>query len=125
MRILAAPAATVALLLAGACGSDTDPGATSPEESVSRLMAALEDGSCADVREVVVTPDLIDCESIEAQQGGYAADGVDLDAATLSAGEVVDGSSSVTVDLGGDEDDQTWQVERIDGSWKVLFDSEE
>ncbi len=129
MRIVAASAATAALMLASACGSDagsdTEAGGSSPEDAVSTLMSALEDGSCARVRDVVVTPDLIDCESIETLQGGYAADGVDLDDATLSAAEVVDDSSSVTVDLGGDEDDQTWQVERVDGSWKVLFDSEE
>ena len=57
MRIVAASAATVALLLAGGCGSsDTEAGAASPEDAVSTLMSGLEDGSCARVRDVVVTP---------------------------------------------------------------------
>ncbi|MCL8251930.1 hypothetical protein AERO_11085 [Aeromicrobium fastidiosum] len=125
MRILAASAATVALLLASACGSDAGSGATSPEAAVSRLMSALEDGSCPDVQDVVVTPDLVDCEQVETLRGSYADDGVDLDDVSLSAGEVVDDSSSVTADLGAGQDAETWQVERVDGSWKVLFDSEE
>jgi hypothetical protein len=128
MKLLAASAVTVTLLLASACGSegsDGSAGAASPQDAVTRLMTALEDGSCPGVQDVVVTPDLVDCETIATLRGGYAADGVDLDAVDVSPGEAVDGSSSVTVDLGGDRDDETWQVERVDGSWKVLFDSEE
>ena len=125
MRFLAAPA-VAALVLVSACGSsDTGAGAASPEDAVSRLLTALEDGSCSGVRDVVVTPDLVDCEMVEDLQGGYAADGIDLDDVSLSAGEVVDDSASVTADLGAGQDAETWQVERVDGSWKVLFDSEE
>lgn len=88
------------------------------------LMASLEAGSCPRVQAIVVTPDAIDCEMIGTLRDGYADDGVDLDDADVSAGEVVDGSTTVTVDLGAGEADQTWQVERVGGSWKVLFDSE-
>ncbi|REK72376.1 hypothetical protein DX116_01690 [Aeromicrobium endophyticum] len=121
MRLLVASAA---LLLVAACGSGGGAGSGSPEGAVSDLMAALEKGSCTDVKSVVVTPDDIDCEMIGTLKGDYAADGVDLDAIELSADEPVDGSATVTVDLGTDEDDQTWQVQQVDGSWKVLFDSE-
>ena len=121
------PLVTVAvtgLLLLGACGSDAAGAANSPEGAVQELMASLEAGSCPRVKTIVVTPDAIDCEMIETLRDGYADDGVDLDDADFTAGEVVDGSATVTVDLGGGEDDQAWQVERVDGTWKVLFDSE-
>ena len=121
------PFATVAvagLLMLGACGSDAGGAANSPEGAVRELMSSLEAGSCPQVKTIVVTPDEIDCEMVETLRDGYADDGVDLDDADVSAGEVVDGSATVTVDLGDDEDDQTWQVERVGGTWKVLFDSE-
>ena len=119
-----AVAVITGLLLLGACGSDA-PGATnSPEGAVRELMASLEAGSCPRVQSIVVTPDAIDCEMVETLRDGYADDGVDLDDADFSAGEVVDGSATVTVDLGDGEDDQAWQVERVGDSWKVLFDSE-
>jgi hypothetical protein len=121
------PAATAlaALLLASACGSSDSEGSPGPEAAVTRLLTALEAGSCEDVKDVVVTPDLVDCEMIADLKGGYADDGVDLADVRTSRGEVFDGSTTVTVDLGGDEADQTWQVERVGGAWKVLFDSEE
>ena len=121
MKLLVASAA---LLLLAACGSGDGAGSDSPEAAVSDLMTALEKGSCTDVKSVVVTPDDIDCEMIGTLKGDYAADGVDLDAARLSSDEPVDGSTTVTVDLGSGEDAQTWQVQQVDGSWKVLFDSE-
>jgi hypothetical protein len=121
MKVLVA---AVALVLVAACGSGDPAGSNSPEGAVSDLMAALEKGSCADVKDVVVTPDEIDCEMIGTLKGGYAADGVDLDAVKLSADEPVDGSATVTVDLGTDDADQTWQVQQVDDAWKVLFDSE-
>lgn len=121
MKLLVASAA---LLLLAACGSGDGAGSDSPEAAVSDLMTALEKGSCPDVKRVVVTPDDIDCEMIGTLKGDYADDGVDLDAAQLSSDDPVDGSTTVTVDLGSDQDAQTWQVQQVDGSWKVLFDSE-
>lgn len=116
--------ATAALLLVAACGSGDGSASSTPEGAVTDLMAALEKGSCGDVKDVVVTPDDIDCEMIGTLKGGYAAEGVDLDDIEPSADEPVDGSATVTVDLGSDQDDETWQVQQTDGSWKVLFDSE-
>jgi hypothetical protein len=121
MKVLVAAAA---LLLAGACGGGDGAGATSPEGAVAELLSALEDGSCEDVKDVVVTPDDIDCEMVGTAKGDYAADGVEVDDIELTAGKRAGDSSTVTADLGTGEDDQTWQVERVGGSWKVLFDSE-
>ena len=121
MRLLVASAA---LLLLAACGSSDGAGSDSPEGAVGDLMAALEKGSCKDVKRLVVTPDEVDCEMIGTLKGDYASDGVDLGDVELSAAEPVDGSTTVTVDLGSDQDAQTWQVQQIEGSWKVLFDSE-
>ena len=121
MRLLVASAA---LMLVAACGTSDGAGSSSPEGAVKDLMTALEKGSCSDVKDVVVTPDDVDCEMIGTLEGGYAADGVDLDAVRLSADEPVGGSATVTADMGSGQDDQTWQVQQVDGAWKVLFDSE-
>lgn len=123
-------AAALVLLLTGACGSDGSDDAarsdgSSPERAVAAVMAGMEAGDCDDVKAVVVTPDAIDCEAVETLRGAYAADGVDLDDVDLSAGDRSGSSVTVTADLGGEADPETWQVEKTGGSWKVLFDSEE
>lgn len=118
--------ATAALLVLTACGSDADtPGRAiaSPEEAVTALIRAVDAGSCDDVKAVAVTPDAIDCEQIETLRGSYTDDGVDLDAMTASAGAPAGSSVTVTIDLGTDTD-ETWQAEKVAGSWRVLFDSE-
>jgi hypothetical protein len=132
MKPVVAAVVSLTWALAAACGSDAGSsgdagdagGAATPEKAVRQLMTSLEAGSCDDVRAVVVTPDLVDCEMIGELEGGYAADGVDLDGVRLETGEVVDGSTTVTASVDG-QDDETWQVERVDGSWRVLLDSEE
>lgn len=144
MILRRAPLAAVAvLLLTGACGSSdsggdggppadapsssagSPPAATSPEQAVSAMMAAIEKGDCDDVKAVVVTPDAIDCGSIRTLRGGYADEGIDLDDVGLAVGEQSGDSATVTADLGDGADPETWQVERVDAAWKVLFDSEE
>lgn len=126
----ASAVATLVLVLTGACGSGSGSDETgssdgsSPERAVSAVMAAMEAGDCDAVKAVVVTPDAIDCEAVATLRGGYADDGVDLDDVDLTAGERSGDSATVIVDLGGSADDETWQVEKVDGAWKVLFDSE-
>jgi hypothetical protein len=126
MRSLAASATVAVLLLAAACGSDSDSsGAEGAGDAVQELLTSLEAGSCSDVKEVVLTPDAIDCEQIEDLAGSYGDDGVDLDDITIRPGEVTEGSATVTVDLGTDDPDETWQAEHVDGTWRVIFDSVE
>jgi hypothetical protein len=118
-------AAVAVLMVAAACGSDAPASGTDGAAgAVIELLASVEVGSCPDVKDIVVTPDAIDCEQIGVLRGSYADDGVDLDDVTVTTGEVSDGSVTVTVDLGNDDPDETWQAEQVDGSWRVLFDSE-
>lgn len=122
-------AVVAALMVLTACASESDdprPEASPPAragDAVKDLLTSLEAGDCDQVKRLVVTPDAIDCEQIEDLAGSYADDGIDLDDMTVTQGETVDGSTSVTVDLGPDAPDETWQVEKVAGSWRVLFDS--
>lgn len=121
-------AALTVFLLAAACGSESEPGGSTspgPEDAVEQLLTSLEAGSCADVKEIVVTPSTIDCEMIESLEGSFADEGVDLADVTYTAGEVVADSGTVTVDWGDDDAEESWNVERVDGTWKVVFDSVE
>jgi hypothetical protein len=127
--------AAVALLLVSACGTGSDggsdPGGSTDDGAalaVEQLVTALEAGSCDDVKDVVVNPAAVDCEVVESLEGSFADEGVDLAEVTYEAGEVTDDSATVTIGWGGDDaenPDETWDVERIDGTWKVLFDSVE
>jgi hypothetical protein len=119
-------AAVAAVLVVAGCGSDpASSEADGATDAVTQLMTSLEAGSCPDVKRIVLTPDAIDCEQIGALGGTYSNQGVDLDDVTLTTGEVTDGSATVTVDLGTDDEDETWQVEQVGGSWRVIFDSVE
>jgi hypothetical protein len=119
-------AAVAVLSLVAACGLSSDPEERSGAGDVVReLLVAVDAGSCPEVKRLVVTPDAIDCEQIQDLGGSYSQEGVDLDELSVSVGEIVDGSATVTADLGAGQEHEQWQVERLDGSWKVLFDSVE
>ncbi len=123
---------TMFVVMAG-CGFSSESGSTSgdnsggatPEEAVTMLLTSLEAGSCADVKEIVLTPATVDCEMIGTLKGSFADEGVDLADVTYTAGDIADGSGSVTTDWGNGDAADTWQVEKIDGVWKVVFDSVE
>lgn len=130
-------AVLVMLLLVGACGagssdSDSDSEADSeavsavgPEKAVEQLLTALEAGSCKDVKKLVVTPAAIDCEMIASLAGSYAADGIDLADVTYAVDDIIGDSGAVNADMGDGKPADSWNVERFDGTWKVVFDSEE
>lgn len=134
MRILVAAAL---LALVGACGSDPKPsepasvestsaasgGVSGAEDAVRTLMTAVDAGSCAAVKDIVVTPATVDCEQVKTLAGSY--DDADLGAATFAAGPVEGDSTVVTVSWTNGDPDETWDAERIGGTWKVLYDSVE
>lgn len=121
--------AAVALLLAvGACGSGSEPSdepapASGAETAVEQLVTALEDGDCAAVKAVVVTPSEVECDLVSSLKGSFSEEGIDLDAVTYEAGPVEGDSSTVTIGWGDSDPDEQWQTERVDKTWKVLFDS--
>ena len=128
MKLVAALVAVPLLLAACGSGSGSEgagaPGAASPEAALTVFLAGLEAGSCDDVKQVVVTPATVDCELVQSLGGSFAEEGIDLDGVSLDAGEVSGDSAVVTIDWGTDQADETWDVQRIDGRWRVLFDSE-
>ncbi|MET0447751.1 MAG: hypothetical protein ABW004_05070 [Aeromicrobium sp.] len=120
--------AVAALLLVAACGSGSDPSdgpttSSGAAAAVETLVATLEDGDCPGVKAIVVTPATVDCDLVESLAGSFSEEGIDLDAVTYEAGPVEGGSSTVTIGWGPDEADEEWQAERVDDTWKVLFDS--
>lgn len=121
-------AALTVFLLAAACGSESEPGGSAssrPEDAVEQLLTSLEAGSCPDVKDIVLTPSTVDCEMIDSLEGSFADEGVDLADVTYTAGEVVADSGTVSVDWGNGDAEESWNVERVDGTWKVVFDSVE
>ncbi len=122
MRLLVAAAL---LVLVSACGSDPQAPTVSPEDTVEQFLASMEAGRCDDVKELVVTPSAVDCDLVGVLSGSFAEEGIELADVTYRAGEVEGDSSSVTVSWPTDEPDDSYEVERIDGVWKVMFDSVE
>lgn len=121
--------ALAVLLVVAGCGSESDSegpdsGRSNPEFVVKQLLSSLEAGSCTDVKDVVLTPAAVDCEMVGTLQGSFADDGIDLADVSYTT-DVEEGSGSVTADWGNGDPDASWQVERIYGAWKVVFDSAE
>lgn len=134
MRIRAALLLTALLLVLTGCGGSPDsspaspsttsaPRADTPAAAMESLLAALEDGDCAGVKDVVLDPSAVDCTSITESQGSFAAQGLDLDRVTYRTSEIVDDSATVTIDWGGDSPEESYDAQRLDGDWKIIFDS--
>lgn len=131
--------AAMSLLLVAACGTgDSSPGGMSsgpaqthtatpvvqgPAAAVKELMRALDAGNCDEVRAVVVTPSAIDCGDVEAAAGSFAEEGTDLADVTYQAGPEQGTTSRVTIDWGNENPGESYDVEKVDGKWLVVFDS--
>lgn len=128
--------AALSLVLVAACGSqDSTPDAPAtstaptqaatagPAAAVEKLMRALDAGDCDVVLSVVVTPSAIDCDDVAAAKDSFAEEGTDLDAVRYKAGPVNGTSSHVTIDWGNENPGESYDVEKIDGQWRVVFDS--
>jgi hypothetical protein len=130
--------AVAALLVVAACGSDepepaktpTSPSATTPahtlappEAAVDGLMRALEAGDCEAAQQLVVTPSELGCDVVEQSKGSFTDEGIDLDKVTYRAGAVHDASSTVSIEWGNGYPAESYDVQKVGGSWKVVFDS--
>lgn len=124
MKPLLAAVSVLLVSALSACGSGSDAsGASTPEAAVTSFLTGLEAGDCDAVKKAVVTPSTVDCEVVQSLKGSYADEGTDIDTMSLTAGEVEGDSAVVT--LGGSSE-ESWNVERMDdGSWRVIFDTEE
>jgi hypothetical protein len=96
---------------------------TDPEIAVEKLMRALDDGDCAAVKHVVVTPSEVDCGLVTEAAGSFAAEGIDLDQVRYRATKPEDDSVTVEITWGNDYPTESYDVQRIDGDWRVVFDS--
>lgn len=139
MRRLLAAAALVVLAACGSEGSagpeatgGTTPSATTaapdeqpsaPERAVETLMRSLDDGDCAAVQAIVVTPATVDCDVVRQAEGSFADEGIVLDDVIYAGGPVEDSSSTVTITWGNEYPDESYDVEKVDGTWRVVFDS--
>ena len=131
--------AVAAMLVVAACGGSDDPGpaktSTSPstttpaqalsppEAAVDALMRALDAGDCEAAKELVVTPSELGCDVVEQLNDSFAAEGIDLDAVTYTAGAVHDASTTVSIDWGNGYPAESYDLQKVGGSWKVVFDS--
>lgn len=114
-----------ALLVLAACGSGSSGASstTSAADSVEQLMRALDDGDCAAAKDLVVTPGSLDCEIVEGSKGSFADEGIDLDETTYKATKSQDDSATVAIAWGNGAPAESYDVQRVEGDWKVVFDS--
>ena len=131
-----------ALLVVAACGtSDPQEPAESPtttkatpaprptpalspaESAVDALMRALDAGDCTAARALVVTPSELGCDVVEQSKDSFADEGIDLDEVTYRAGAVHDSSATVSITWGNDYPTESYDVQKLGGRWKVVFDS--
>lgn len=126
--------AAMSLVLVAACGSQgssegspsstpSPSSASGPAGAVEQLMRALDAGDCDAAKALVVTPSAIDCADVEAAAGSFAEEGTDLDDVTYEAGPVQGSSSRVSIDWGNENPGESYDVEKVDGNWLVVFDS--
>ena len=131
-----------ALLVLAACGTSdppdppepatpsTPPSTTTtartlsaPEAAVDALMRALDAGDCKAAKKLVVTPSELGCDVVGQNKDSFADEGIDLDDVIYRAGAVHDASATVSITWGNGYPTESYDVQRVDGRWKVIFDS--
>jgi hypothetical protein len=133
MRMLLASALTLVLVACGSSTSSPDdaarptpaPTPTLPPESVvEQLVRALDEGDCEAAKDAVLTPSALDCDLVEESRGQFDAEGIDPEEVRYRTTERVGDSATVHIDWGTkDAPGEEYQLVRVDGAWKVEFDS--
>ncbi len=111
------------LLMLAACASEPEPAKPTPEQVVETLIRAIEDGDCETVKRVVVTPSAIDCAQVGEAASMLVVEGVDIDDVRYEAGKIAGDSTTVTIIWSKDLPPEQIDVQRVDGKWRVVFDS--
>lgn len=124
-RRAAALVAGAVLALVGACsgGPDGSGDPADPAAAVETMMRAFDTGDCQAVKDVVLTPSEIDCGFVTELGGMFDDEGLDLDTVEYTVTESEDDQATVEIDWNDGDPNETYEVQRVDGAWKVLFDS--
>ncbi|MEV7397429.1 hypothetical protein [Aeromicrobium sp. NPDC092404] len=138
MRLMVAVGA---MLLVAACGTSEPPSdhparpsstpatttlaptLSSAEAAVDALMRALDAGDCAAARRLVLSPAELTCDLVTQSEDSFAAEGIDLDEVVYRAGAVHGSSSTVRITWGNGYPTESYDVQKVGGRWKVVFDS--
>ena len=86
-------------------------------------MRALDDGDCKAAKKLVVTPSELGCDTVEQAKDSFAAEGIVLDEVRYHAGKVHDASATVSITWGNGYPTESYDVQKVDRRWKVVFDS--
>jgi len=86
-------------------------------------MRALDAGDCTTAKRLVVTPSELGCDVVEQSKDSFADEGIDLDEVRYRAGAVHDASTTVSIRWGNGYPTESYDVQKVGGRWKVVFDS--
>jgi hypothetical protein len=121
---------------AGTDGPDTSPadpapaGPASPVAAAEALIAAVEQGDCATMINVMtveswgsdgatVEEALAQCQAEYSEEGGGELAGVDFGAVSLVSESGDEALVEVAFEIDGQPGSEQWPVRRVDGAWKV------
>lgn len=121
-RLVPALLTGAVLALVGACSGGPD-GSGDPAAAVETMMRALDSGDCEAVKDVVLTPSEIDCGFVTDLGGMFADEGLELDEVDFTVTESSGDQATVEIDWNDGDPNESYEVQRVDGTWKVLFDS--
>ena len=86
-------------------------------------MRALDAGDCKKAKQLVVTPSELGCDVVEQNKDSFADEGIDLDEVVYRVGKVYDDSATVKITWNNGYPTESYDVQRVGGRWKVVFDS--
>ncbi|WP_311210419.1 MULTISPECIES: hypothetical protein [unclassified Aeromicrobium] len=121
-RLVPALLTGAVLVLVGACSGGPD-SSENPAAAVETMMRALDAGDCQAVKDVVLTPSEIDCGFVTEIGGMFADEGLELDDVDFTVAESSGDQATVEIDWNDGDPRESYEVQRVDGAWKVLFDS--